>query len=389
MAEYQLRVFPTEGRWKKIEKSLEFILPIYDFQDTYVFNDDRRTVDEDFNAELSIPDVEFSFKEFSLFVEWFTLFEGLAKERNFSTTTVFTYVEYHFSSCCKIPVMSDITNKYSITNTLELGCALTKELFSAEEICRAQKRFLQALESADKDIVIYSIHQICAEMVFACFAFNHVCPISEAWIISHIRMDLPQSILAPIERIYSAMSEMNLAEFANALKVHWKKRPGFNIHLDSDTGFKRKKSDAVKEEDSDSDFDCARMKCFCCGERGHAKSLCPIKNVICENCERRGHLTNMCKYIVIRDNQNDRKGLARISKKKIVFIFDNKDTKLKSIKQHLVSLKKQLKRLIQEQETIEQRNTKTEKNKKEKNEKEEKTIEEKKQKKTIEDHLIN
>lgn len=383
MTEYRSPKFPIEGNRKKIEKSLEFILPIYDFHETYVFNDNRKVVNDNFNPELFLP--YFSFKDFSSFVEWFTLFEGLAKERNFSTTTIFIYINHHLSNSFKTFVLSEIINKYNVTNMLELGCALTNELFAAEEICRAQKRFLQAIESEDKEIIIYSIYQICTEMVIACLAFNHVCPISEVWLIDHICMELPQSVLTSMEQVYPAMFEMKLAEFLNALKVHWRKGLGVNINLDA-ICFKRKKLD--DDEDSDSDFYSQKLRCACCGERGHSKSWCPIKNIICENCLKKGHMTHMCKYFVIRDNQNNRKGVAALSKKKIVIIFDKKDAKLKNMEKKLTSIQKQLKQLLEAQKKSEQgckreekKNKKTKQKKKQNQKKRKEKIKEKNQKK--------
>lgn len=380
MTKYQSTEFPIEGKQKIIEESLEFIVPVYDFHNSYVLNDDKKPVNDKFNSHLAIPD--FTHEDFHFFVEWFTLFEGLAKERNFGTSSVFTYLEYHFSKCCKTLVMPDIAGKYDVTNMLELGCALTRELFSAEEIPKSQRRFLEAVHTGDREIIIYSIYQICAEMVLACFAFNYVCPISKVWIIDHVLMELPQSVLTTLERIYPSMFELDLEEFTNALKVHWKKRPMWNFNLDA-VCFKRKKGADDKNEEDNCFFYFPKMKCACCGERGHSKKWCPIRNVICDICQKRGHLNNMCKYAAKRDKKNDRKVVARKTKKKIDIIFDNIDTKLKSMEKQLTLLQKRLKQLVKDRKKDERRHKKAKKDKRKKKKKEKKAKEKKEKEKKV------
>lgn len=74
------------------------------------------------------------------------------------------------------------------------------------------------------------------------------------------------------------------------------------------SNWKNKRYDNRQEKKKDY----SKVSCYCCGVKGHTKTICRFRDTTCHSCHRKGHLKKMCRNEDKNEDNKHHRGERRV-----------------------------------------------------------------------------
>ncbi|CRG94399.1 retrotransposon [Plasmodium gallinaceum] len=333
---------------EEIDKlGLKILEDIVSFHKSYVFKVKKDNESTEVKIPKEIPKLtKGSLKDY---FEWFTYFEKKIKMQGFSRKETCMILQPMLPTAYGGEIAEIATNE-DITNILQLQIILARSLFVDKE--ESYELMLKILSEGEKSTVIEATD-----------SFINDCRIyAKSCLCMKKPNDLASIDLWRILRRRTPIDIRNRMPVSKPVNETFRTYMKSMIELESTIKRKDKSSKAAiyrldNENDKEGKINKAKItnKCYCCGEKGHIKKDCVYRKKRCNNCNMIGHLESVCRNKVIKDKEDEIKGIITDKSYDLNFKMIKNETNPQKIRQMQKYLNKQLEHLERQKEKAKER----------------------------------